>query len=85
MRGNYKVRVRVPIYATVEVVHTVYDAENEGAAIAQALEATDEVDVGFWFEHDWKPSSRPLPGLAEVIEFEATETDQPKEGMNEDH
>lgn len=80
MRGNYKVRVRVPIYATAIIEQMVYGAENEAAAIAQAQEEIDEVSVGYWFHSEWKPRSRPIPSLAEVIEFEATEEDTTKEG-----
>lgn len=79
MRGNYKVRVRVPIYATAVIEHTVYDQESEAAAIALAQEITGEFDVGYWFQNEWKPRSRPIPSLAEVIEFEATEEDTTKE------
>lgn len=78
MRGNYKVRVRVPIYATAVIDQMVYGAENEAAAIAQAQEAIDDVAVGFWFHAEWNPP-RPIPSLAEVIEFESTETDTTKE------
>lgn len=80
MRGNYRVRVRVPIYATAEVEHIIYDAESEAAAIAQAQEITSEADIGFWFSHYWKPRNRPFPSLTEVIEFETTEQDTTKEG-----
>ena len=80
MRGNYKVRVRVPIYATAIIDQAIIGAESEAAAIAEAQETTDELDVGIWFQKQWNPPTRPIPSLAEVIEFEATETDQPKEG-----
>ena len=78
MRGNYKVRVRVPIYATAVIEQAIIGAESEAAAIAQAQEATDEVDVGFWFSHYWKPWNKPLPSLAEIIEFESTEVNEEK-------
>ena len=78
MKGNYKVRVRVPIYATAVIEQMVYGAEDEAAAIAQAQEMVDDVAVGYWFHSEWNPR-RPIPSLAEVIEFEATETDPPNE------
>ena len=79
MKGNYKVRVRVPIYATVVIDQAVIGADSEAEAIAEAQETTDELDIGIWFQKQWKPPTRPIPSLAEVIEFEATET-EPTEG-----
>jgi hypothetical protein len=78
MKGNYKVRVRVPIYATAEVERIVYGAESEDAAKAEAQAWTDPGDIAMWFKSEWNPP-RPYPSLAEVIEFEATETEPPKE------
>lgn len=78
MKGNYKVRVRVPIYASAVVEHIVYDAENEEQARVQAIADTKPFDVAYWFQHEWKPRL-PFSALAEVIEFEATEIDTTKE------
>jgi hypothetical protein len=81
MRGHYKVRVRVPIYATAIVEHWAYNADSEAAAIAEAQDFVGPGPVGEWFIREWRPHS--IPTLSEVIEFEATETDTPKEGTNE--
>ena len=78
MKGNYKVRVRVPIYATAEIEYMAFRAKDEAAAIAEAQETIGPGDVAMWFTSEWNPR-RPLPSLAEVIEFEATETEQPDE------
>ena len=82
MRGNYKVRVRVPIFTTAEIDYMVFGAESEAAAIDQAKQMIETADIGRWVEYQWHPHYE-LTSLAEVIEFEATETDTPKEGTNE--
>lgn len=74
MRGNYKVRVRVPIYATAEIECTVFGVDDDVAAIREAQETIFPAQVATWFETEWNPN-HPIPSLAEVIEFEATETD----------
>jgi hypothetical protein len=78
VKGNYKVRVRVPIYAMAEIDYMAFEAEDEAAAIAEAQGVIGPGDVAMWFTSEWNPR-RPLPSLAEVIEFEATETDPPNE------
>lgn len=83
MKGNYKVRVRVPIHATAVIEQAIIGAESEAAAIAEAQEITDELDIGIWFQKQWHPRSRPIPSLAEVIEFESTETNEEEKGTNE--
>jgi hypothetical protein len=79
MRGNYKVRVRVPIYASAVIDFTVYGEESEAAAMAEAQAMVGPGDVREWFNTKWEPRNT-LSMLVEIIEFEATEEDTTKEG-----
>ena len=71
-------RVRVPIFTTAAIDYMVFGAESETAAIDQAKQMIETADIGRWIEYQWRPHYE-LTSLAEVIEFEATETEQPKE------
>lgn len=77
MKGNYKVRVRVPIYATAVIEHWAYGADSEVAAILEAQDFVGPGPVGEWFIREWRPAS--IPTLSDVIEFEITEEETKKE------